>query len=517
MKTYSIGIAALAAVLFVAGCGKSDSPEEATSAEAKTPEPQAEAKGVVTLNAEARRTAGIKSEGVAVRAVQERLQLPGTIAVPGNARAVVTPPVAGKVVRLFANVGDRVRRGQALAQIQSSDLALATSTISAAETSALQASAAVRQQAAAVDLARGRLRTALANLDRQRRFAATGAFSQPSLTAARNDLSEAQTEGAAAESDVAGAKSRLDRAERLSREGLVSKADLDQARLDLRQAQIRVERSGQRLALAQATLRREGSIGQQGLLNAREIQTAEAEARSAKLELDQARIQYQGAQSEVIGAQRAVRNARQNIAALRGDGGGRGSTVTLTAPISGVITERLGTIGQAVERSSDLFEVLDLSTVWVTASVPERSVARIRPGAQAWITMAAVVGRTYQGTVQVIGDKLDPKTRTLPVQCRVLNPGGLLRADMFAKVEIATGRSTSGIAVPLTALSQEGDDTYVFVDRGGTYEHRKVTVGGRDDRFALIAEGVANGDQVVTQGIFVLQSELRKSELQGDE
>jgi len=505
-------IAAFAALAMVAGCGKGAPAVEAV------PEKSAdERKGDIALSPAALKTAGVQTGVVSEQSIQARLEAPGSVSIPGNARAVVTPPVAGKVVRLFANVGDTVRRGQPLAEIQSGDLAEASSAITAAETAALQAAATVRQQTSAVELARGRLRTAQESLERQRRFASAGAFSQPTLTAARNELSEAQTEGAAARSDLAGNQSRLARAERLSAEGLVSKADLDQARLDVQQAQIRVERSGQRLTLAQQTLTRETRIGSQGLLNAREIQAAEAEARAAKLELDQARVQLQGARSAQTGAQRAVQNARSNASALRGGGGGGGSTVTLTAPISGVVTERQATLGQAVERASDLFDIEDASTVWVTANVPEADVSRVRPGVGVTVTTNAYPGRTFRGTVQLVGTRLDPKTRTLPVQCRVANPARILRAELFARVRIATGGSVTALAVPLSAVVGEGDDQAVFVEEGGKFERRKVRAGRMDGRLVEIVEGLKAGDRVAVSGVFTLQSELKKDQLKGDE
>ena len=523
MKPQLYFLAVIAALFLVGGCGKS-APSEAPSggesgAEAghKEEAGHTEGEGHIELTSEALKTAGVRTGQVAQRSIQARLEVSGSVSIPGNARAMVTPPVAGKVVRLLANVGDRVTRGQPIAVIQSGDLAEANSAIAAAETSASGASAAVRQQAAAVELARGRLRTAQSNLARQRRFASAGAFSQPSLTAARNEVSEAKTEGAAASSELAGAKSRLERAERLSREGLVSKADLDQARLEVQQAQIRVDRSTERLTLAEGTLRRESRIGQQGLLNSREIQLAEAEARAAKLELDSARIALQGATSAQAGAQRAIGNARANAAALRGGGTGSGSTVTLTAPISGIVVERGATIGQAVERASDLFDIEDAAVVWVTANVPEADVSRVQPGGSVTVVTNAYPGRTFTGKVQLVGTRLDPKSRTLPVQCRVENPQRLLRADLFAKVQLATDGQVNALGVPVSAIVGEGDDQAVFISDDGKFERRKVKTGRTDGKFVEILEGLKAGDQIATAGVFTLQSELLKEELKGHE
>lgn len=528
MKYQPIFLAALAALLLAGGCAR---PEAAKPAEPEQQEARAGEKGDkaaeepggagIELSPEALKTAGVRTGAVVRRPIQSRIEVPGSVTIPGNGRAVVTPPVSGKIVRLLASVGDRVAKGQPLAVIQSGDLAEATSTIAAAQTSAAQAAAAVRQQASAVELSRGRLRTAQANLSRQRKLAEAGAFSQPSLISARNEVSEAQTEGAAARSDLAGARSRFERAERLSREGLVSRADYDQAKLDVDQAKIRGDRAEQRLTLAQETLDRETRIGRQGLNNAREIQTAEAEARAAKLELDSARVQLQGTKSAQAGAERAVANARSRATALRGGSGtGGGSTITLVAPIAGVVVERNGTLGQAVERATDLFDIEDAAVVWVTASVPESAIARIRPGADVTVVASAYPGRTFSGVVELIGSRLDPKTRTLPVQCRVANPNRLLRAELFAKIQIPTGGSVLALVVPSAAVSGEGDEepaVFVAEEGGEKFERRAVKIGRVEGEFIEITEGLKEGDRIAVAGIFTLQSESKKDELKGDE
>lgn len=514
MSKKSLLVAWLLAATAIWGCGPKAPTEAAPEEHAAEKAPAEEG---VKLRADALKTAGVKTEAVRTQEFQAGLDVPGAVSIPSNARAMVTPPVAGKVVRLMVDVGDRVVRGAPLAEIQSGELAQASSSIASAETQALEAEATVRQQQAALELARGRLRTALSNLARQRRFVQAGAFSQPTLTAARNELNEAQTEQASAQSELAGAKSRLDRAERLSKDGLVSGADLDQARLDVRQGEIRLERAGQRQRLAQQTFDRESRIGQQGLLNAREIQTAEAETRSAKLEADQAQVALQGARGALLGARRAVLNAKEASSALRGGGAGGGSSITLTAPISGVVVEREATLGQAVERSSDLFDIENATTVWVTANVPQTSVSKLRAGVPVRVTTSAYPGRTFSGVVQLIGTRLDAKSRTLPVQCRVENAQGLLRAGLFTQVHIATDGKTSALSVPSSALVGEEEARAVFVEDGGKFERRKVRVGRKDGGFVEILEGLKVGERIATQGVFVLESESKKDELKGDE
>jgi RND family efflux transporter MFP subunit len=467
----------------------------------------------VELTSEQVRIAGIETAPATVRSIREELTVPGTIQLVTDAVAMVTPPVAGRIVRLMATIGDTVEKGQSLAIVQSAELAQGTGAIAEAETAAIAADAAVRQAASQLNLAQTRLRNVEQTLARQRRLAQAGVFSQPSLQAAQNELSEAQTEHASARSERATRQNVLDRAERLFAQGLVAGAEVDQARSDLQQTQIRLERAEQRRSLAERTLQREERVGSAGLANAREIQTAEAEVRTARLEVERERIALRTAEAARAGAHRTVQNARASAAALRGGGPGGGSEVTLTAPISGVVTERKASLGQAVERSSDLFDIQNLDRVYITANVPEREMAKVRTGATVRITTDAVPGQTLEGVVRIVGSRLDPKTRSLPVQVLVPNATGRLRPEGFAKVALGTGAVRRTLGVPESAVV--GGENAVFVAEGDHYEWREVTLGRRAGGFVEILSGLDEGERVVVKGAFTLKSQRQKGELKG--
>ncbi len=534
-------IALLAATIVIAGCGKTDASkaqgasegavaakdehghaadEEAGHSEGEGGHEEGEEgheEGLIELTPEQVRIAGIRTEPAAKRFMQAELTVPGVVNPTTNAVAMVTPPVSGRVIRLMATVGDTVRKGQALAIIQSSELAQGTGAVAEAETRVLAAEAAVREAAAQVDLARSRSRSAEQTLQRQRRLAREGVFSQPSLQAAQNEVSEAQTELASSRSDVAARQNVLGRAERLFAQGLVAGAEVDQARVDLQQAKIRQERAEQRLSLAERAFERESRVNRSGLLNAREIQAAEAEARAARLEIERERIGLRSAEAAVAGARRSVQNARASAAALRGGGPGGGSTVTLTAPIAGVVTERSATIGQAVERSSDLFDIQNLDSVFVTANVPERDIPKVRVGATVRVTTDSAPGRAFGGVVRLIGSRLDPKTRALPVQVLVRNPGATLRPESFARVSLGTGGGSTALAVPRSAIVGDEDAPALFVEEGGKYERREVKLGRSAGDAVEILSGVSAGEPVVVKGAFTLMSQQQKGELKGHE
>ena len=513
MNLLSKGGLVIAALYLLIGCSKgSPAAEEKASEEAATPSSE------LTLSQEKKEIGGIETEAARIMPIQDELKVAGTVTSNAKGRALVTPPVSGKILQIYVGPGEVVKQGQRLALIQSPDLAQAASATSDAQRQKLASEGEVRKVQAELNLAKARLRTAQAQLTRQYALAKAGAFSQPSLQAAHNELNEAQSEVENARQSEAVHQVQLERAERLLKQELISKTELEQARLALSQDQVQRRRAEARAATATATLEREQDIAQKGLLTAREVQTAEAEVRSANLEVQREQIELDSARTSLVGAQRAVANAQSNYAAVKGAGnGGAGSTMVLSAPISGTVTERKATVGQAVERASELFEIENLTTVWVTAHVPEKQVASIRRGQVVRVMAAAYPDRVFAGVVQVLGNHLDSKTRTMPVQCLVQNGAGLLREDMFATVLLGVGVSSNALVVPDAAVDRHTDEIAVFVAEGEKYEKKIVKVGRSANGFTEILSGIKVGDQVVTKGLFIVESESRKSELKGED
>ena len=512
MSQLRIWIVIISVMALLAGCSKSEpaKPEEHAAEEAPSKE--------VTLSPEKAKEGGIETAEAQIMPMQAELKVAGTVTSTAKGRALVTPPVSGKILRLYVTPGDVVRQGQSLAVIESPDLAQAATAVSDAQRLRIQAEADVRKAQAEMNLSRAKLRTAQAQLSRQYALAKAGAFSQPSLQAAQNELNEAQSELQSAKADEAIHQVQLERAERLFKQELIARTELEQARLAVTQDQVRRQRAEGRVSTATSALAREKEIAQRGLLTAREVQAAEAEARSAKLEVQRAQIGLDAARSNATGAQRAVASAQANYAAVRGSGNrGGGNSITLSAPIAGTVTERKATVGQAVERASELFEIENLSTVWVTANVPEKQIASISRGLRVRITAAAYPARTFVGVVQLLGNHLDPKTRTMPVQCLVQNSAGLLREDMFATVLLGIGRSTTALVVPDSAVDRHTDEIAVFVAAGEKYEKRTVEVGRSAGGFTEVLSGLKAGEKVVTKGLFIVESESRKNELKGEE
>lgn len=506
-------LAALFAAILVSGCG----PKEEGHAHEEGPRPEAEHReGFVELTPEQRKVAGIETVIVGERSLRETLDVPGTVGSTSKGRAVVTPPVEGRIVDITASLGDRVRAGQVLATLDSAALAQTWSGIASSERDRDAATASLREAKAEVELAAAKLNSARTDLQRQREFAKAGAFSQAPLQQAQGELNDAQSELLSAQKEQAGHAELVRRLERLFRDGIVSKADLDAAKLELQQDEIKLERADARIAAAKTTYEREKNIASRGLLNAKELQTAEAGVRAAELELQRARVRVKSAEAAVRNAQRAIANERSVYRANSGGGAARIGRVELIAPIAGIVTHLDLTKGQAVDRAQVLMEIENLETVWVTANLPERDAGHIRKGLEVEIEVAAFAGRKFRGVVDSVGDRVDPKTRAVPIRCLV-EAKGTLKPEMFATVHLALGGRVSGLAVPDTAILTENGKSFVFVASGDDFEKREVRLGGRSYAYTIIESGLSKGEMIVTKGAFVLNSELGKADLKGHE
>ncbi|MCW5943460.1 MAG: efflux RND transporter periplasmic adaptor subunit [Fimbriimonadaceae bacterium] len=509
-------------VLLVAGCGNRDEhpADEGHGSDRSTPPSTIEVdaghvEGRVTLSSERQALGGIVSQPARTRTVEPSLDLPGTVESTTQGRAVVTPPVAGRVVSITVTLGDSVRRGQTLAMIESAELAGTWSSIADAERGRDAATAALAEARSEESLANAKLAFAKASLARQRELATAGAFSQAPLQQAQIELSDAQSELLSVQQEQASHAEVVRRLESLYRDGIVSRADLEAARLELQQDVIRLERAGARIANAKATYDRERLIAGRGLLNARELQAAEAEVRSATLEVERARARNRAAAASLSNAARAVANAREVYRANTGGAGASVGRVALTAPISGIVTHLDVTRGQAVDRTQALLEVENLASVWVTAMVPERDASRVQSGAAVEVSAAALKGGPLRGVVQVVGSRIEPKSRGIPIRCLVADSGGRLKPGMFATVRLAVGRGREVLAVSASSIVAESGRSFVFVQNGELFMKTEVSLGERTGDAVEVRSGISLGDRIVTKGTLVLVSELKKDELKG--
>jgi len=186
----------------------------------------------------------------------------------------------------------------------------------------------------------------------------------------------------------------------------------------------------------------------------------------------------------------------------------------IRAPFAGTITGTNVISGNFLEVGTSLFHLADLSTLWVIVDIYEKDLPKVKPGVQAEVEVAAYPMEKFRGLLTTVFDVLDEKTRTLRARVEVQNPGGRLKPQMYATVTIRTGALTDVVAVPSQALQSEGEARLVFVALdGSSFAKRLVKPGSQLDGWVEIIDGLKPGERVVTDGAFVLKSELAKSTL----
>lgn len=183
-------------------------------------------------------------------------------------------------------------------------------------------------------------------------------------------------------------------------------------------------------------------------------------------------------------------------------------SVTLMAPRNGIVLERMAVDGMMAEAGQTLFRIADVSTLWVVADVPEYELSSVRIGDKATVRIRSLPGKVFGGKVGLIYPEIQGQTRTARIRIELPNPEGLLLANMYAEVGIATGGTDPVVTVPDSAVIDTGDRQVVIVDKGeDSFEPRDVKIGMRGDGMVEIMEGLAEGEKVVVSANFLIDAE----------
>jgi cobalt-zinc-cadmium efflux system membrane fusion protein len=182
----------------------------------------------------------------------------------------------------------------------------------------------------------------------------------------------------------------------------------------------------------------------------------------------------------------------------------KGGQIALSSPVSGTVIDVHAAVGEAVTPDKELLTVMNLSHVIVEAQLPESHAARVGRGRRLVARVPGVPDGVFEGTVESVGQMVDPAKRTVPVRARVTNTRALLRHEMGVEVQIASGASKQAVTVPATALVDEEGLKVVYVKEGERYERRVVTVGAISYDRAEILSGVEAGEDVVSKGAYQL-------------
>jgi Cu(I)/Ag(I) efflux system membrane fusion protein len=187
--------------------------------------------------------------------------------------------------------------------------------------------------------------------------------------------------------------------------------------------------------------------------------------------------------------------------------GSAAAEIEFRSPVSGHVVQKRVAEGQAFQTGETLLEVADLSRLWLRAFVFEMDLPRIAVGQPAVVRFPQWPDRTYSARVSFVYPHIEPRTRRAELRLELDNPRHEIRPDMWADVELVLDAGER-LAVPASALIDTGLRRVAFVDRGdGHLEPREVRVGWRTDDFCEVLSGLAEGEQVVTRALFLVDAE----------
>jgi RND family efflux transporter MFP subunit len=270
---------------------------------------------------------------------------------------------------------------------------------------------------------------------------------------------------------------------------------------ELAEAQARYAAAQAGLDAHEREFRRTEELVKIGAASRQDLERIHAEhvARTADVQSARSRLELLGVETTTLDAA-----AGQNV----------GTSVDVPAPIDGVVTERRANVGLNVDTGSDLFTVIDLSTVWVVADLYERDFPRVRVGSSVRVTTTAYPGLTLQGRVDYIDPQVNRESRTAKLRVEVGNRQGQLRLGMYADVHIAPPAEEMMLLVPRQAVQAIGGRQVVYLadpQAPGRFTERPVATGPVTGDAIEILTGLEPGDVVVAAGSFAVRAERERT------
>lgn len=278
-------------------------------------------------------------------------------------------------------------------------------------------------------------------------------------------------------------------------------------------------RAGQLLAVVESVALGEANAG---LTVARtSARIAEADFKRAEaLHADEiiAQKDYLRARAEHEKAAAELRAAEERVRVLGADpstSGRGGARLNVVAPFAGTVVMRKATVGELATPAEPMFAVADLSTVWIEASLTEVTLARVRVGATAQVSVEAYPGERFEGKVTYVAGMLDKASRTVLARIELANKDGRLKPEMFAKarIEASDTPATAHLVIPDDAIVLLQGQPTVFVAEGEGFAPRAIDVGEKRGGSTLVRSGVAAGDKLVVAGAYALKARLLKSQI----
>ena len=183
--------------------------------------------------------------------------------------------------------------------------------------------------------------------------------------------------------------------------------------------------------------------------------------------------------------------------------------MTVRSPAIGYVYQKPAFRGTRVSPGDKIFDIVDLSSVWVLADLYENEIPLVHAGQTAKITIGALPGETLTAKIDFVYPFLSGQTRTSRARIVLPNRDMKIKPQMFANVEIETDLGER-LAIPREAILETGRRQIVYVDRGGGwFEPRQVRIGVRGDQWVEVLEGLKQGEKVASRAVFLIDSEAK--------
>lgn len=476
--------------------------------------------------------------------IQEELLLTGSCA--SYDEVDVVPEVAGKVVRVLVDVGDRVNRGDLLVQLDTAiaskqttqaargvdsaqarlqqavkgseltdretviNIRQAEQGVAAAAEQLRKAQEAYRLTAEQAESRVEQAKVALASAQAQERDVAAGARTQ--------EIAQAEAMVRTAEADLALKKTNYDRYLRLYQQGAVAEATLDMHRTQYEVAQQSVTQARESLSLAREGARQEQRrMASLGVEQAREqLKQAEAGRRQVQIaarDVEVARVGLRQAEENLRLAQAARRRHDVSLADVRAARAGVGQAAAgqdlarttqgkhaIYAPIAGIVSSRNVDPGEGASPGLPAMRIVNNDPIRVKAKVSELDIAKVKVGDEGITTVDGLAGQEFVGRVISIAPQAVEDQRNYIARVEIRNPQGEIKAGMFARVRLVISEKADVVVVPRDVLVERGPERLAYVVEDNVVKVRKVRTGISDGRRFEVTAGVKAGDVLVVTG-----------------
>ncbi|MEW6714443.1 MAG: efflux RND transporter periplasmic adaptor subunit [Nitrospirota bacterium] len=184
-------------------------------------------------------------------------------------------------------------------------------------------------------------------------------------------------------------------------------------------------------------------------------------------------------------------------------------TLTIYSPVSGYVVQKEAVQGMRIMPGEKLFDIADLSTLWVISDIYEYELSYIKVGQTANISLSYLPEKVFSSTIDYIYPALSGDTRTAKVRFTIANSSAQLKPQMFTNVEIKIDMGKK-LAIPDDAVIDTGTRQIIYVDKGeGYFEAREVHIGLKADRMTEVLHGLEAGEKVAASGTFLIDSEAQ--------